>query len=59
MPCSVVSFTLRSEAEWEGEKSKQQLQSARGREGGMSYTGLQPVCVREADTTATLQSIEL
>lgn len=62
MPCSTASFTLRSLAlkEWEGERvSNRDRAREGGTEGGMSCTALQPVCVWETETTATLQSTEL
>lgn len=50
--------------EWEGERVSnrdREGEQARegGREGGMSCTGLQPVCVWETGTAATLQGTEL
>ena len=66
MPCSTASFTLRSLAlrEWEGERVSDRDRAREGvreggTEGGMSCTALQPVCVWETETTATLQSTEL
>lgn len=62
----MASFTLRSLAlkEWEGERVSNRDRPSEGgreagREGGMSCTGLQPVCVWETESTATLQGTEL
>lgn len=64
VPCSVAPFALRSLAvqSGRGETSKAietERAGKRGRDGCMSFAGLQPVCVWETVTAATLQGTAL